>query len=213
MNPNYPMFETISVANLLQKLKETQDEEVKSKAIKDFLPTYVMSAFENTMEAIEESSDYGEALCKQYIANGELEKAIAVDKAFMDTRLEPPTQIRVSRPSRFYVVGSSKDWAKNKEMQRHHMKEIYHRAAEEPHNFHLMTQVEMIISMFTIAEQGPLTGTQTDVLLWLCDQTPIGGPEYNHHPDVEMFYEEMRRDMQRKGRDKPSGTREWTKDL
>lgn len=208
MNRTYPMFETISVANLLQKLKETQDEEVKSKAIKDFLPPAFMRIF----DTIEESWNYGQNLCEEYLMAGELEKAIAVDKAFQDTKLDVPEKIRIGRPSRFYLVGSSKTWARNTQLQRSHMKEMYHRAAEEPHNYHLMTKAEMIISMFTIAEQGPLTSMQTDVAIWLCDQIPIGDPG-EHHPDIETFYKELRREMQRKGRDKPSGTREWTKDL
>ena len=126
---------------------------------------------------IQESWNYGQKLCDEYRMNGELEKAIAVDEAFQDTKLDVPEEIRIGRPSRFFLVGSSKQWARNTKLQRSHMKEIYHRAAEEPHNYHLMTKAEMIISMFTIAEQGPLTSMQTDVLLWLCDQIPIGDPK------------------------------------
>ena len=82
------MFETISVANLLQKLKETQNEEVKSKAIKDFLPPAFMRIF----DTIEESWNYGQNLCEEYLMAGELEKAIAVDKAFQDTKLDVPEE-------------------------------------------------------------------------------------------------------------------------
>ena len=93
------------------------------------------------------------------------------------------------------------------------MTEIYHRAAYNPEEYHKMTKAELVVTLFALAEHGPLTAKQTDVLLWLCDQIPIGNDSWNHHPDVKSHYEEIYREAKIKGRNKPSGERQWTKDL
>lgn len=202
------MFERINVKELLKQL-ETKQIDNNTEKLLSFLPT----GFEATMQRIEESHNYGKDLCDKLIEQGFIEAAIRVDRAVLDTRLQTPDIITIARPYQKATVGSTRAWAQHYKMQDSHMKEIYRRAAYNPEEYHKMTKAELVVTLFALAEHGPLTAKQTDVLLWLCDQIPIGNDSWNHHPNVESHYKEIYREAKIKGRDKPSGERQWTKNL
>lgn len=202
------MFEQISIKDLMQQLK-TNEITKSTEKILSLLP----AGFEATMQRIEESHNYGKQLCDELIQEGDLEAAIRVDRAVLDTRLQTPEVITIARPYQKATVGSTRAWAQNYKVQNSHMKEIYHRAAYHPNEYNKMTKAELIVTLFSMAEHGPLTAKQTDVLLWLCDQIPIGNDSWNHHPDVMEHYEEIYRIAEIRGRNKPSGERAWTKDF
>jgi len=205
---NYPMFEYINIQNLLKQI-ETRTIEKNTEKLLSYLP----AGFEAIMGRIEDSHNYGKKLCDELIQEGNIEAAIRVDRAVLDTRLQTPDIITIARPYQKATVGSTRAWAQNFKMQDSHMREIYHRAAYNPEEYHKMTKAELVVTLFTLAEHGPLTAKQTDVLLWLCDQIPIGNDSWNHHPDVELHYKEIYREAKIKGRNKPSGERQWTKNL
>lgn len=202
------MFENINVQNLLKQI-ETRTIEKNTEKLLSYLP----AGFEAIMGRIEDSHNYGKKLCDELIREGNIEAAIRVDRAVLDTRLQTPDVITIARPYQKATVGSTRAWAQHFKMQDSHMKEIYHRAAYNPEEYHKMTKAELVVTLFTLAEHGPLTAKQTDVLLWLCDQIPIGNDSWNHHPDVEFHYKEIYREAKIKGRNKPSGERQWTKNL
>lgn len=202
------MFEYINIQNLLKQI-ETRTIEKNTEKLLSYLP----AGFEAIMGRIEDSHNYGKKLCDELIQEGNIEAAIRVDRAVLDTRLQTPDIITIARPYQKATVGSTRAWAQNFKMQDSHMREIYHRAAYNPEEYHKMTKAELVVTLFTLAEHGPLTAKQTDVLLWLCDQIPIGNDSWNHHPDVELHYKEIYREAKIKGRNKPSGERQWTKNL
>ena len=202
------MFEKINIKELMKQL-ETNKIAKNTEKLLSFLP----AGFETIMQRIEESHNYGKQLCDELILEGNYEAAIRVDRAVLDTRLQKPDVITIARPYQKATVGSTHAWAQHYKIQNSHMKEIYQRAAYNHEEYHKMTKAELVVTLFTLAEHGPLTAKQTDVLLWLCDQIPIGNDSWNHHPDVKSHYEEIYREAKIKGRNRPSGERAWTKDL
>ena len=209
------MFENIDVKELLKQIETKEIERCgghKTDKLLSFLPQgYEIEAI---FGRIEDSHNYGKELCDKLIQEGNIEAAIRVDRAVADTRLQTPEVITIARPYQKATVGASRAWSEHFAIQDHHMREIYHRAAYNPEEYHKMTKAELIVTLFALAEHGPLTGKQTDVLLWLCEQIPIEGGSWNgYHPDVESHYKEIYREAEIKGRNKPSGERQWTKNL
>ena len=87
------MFEKVNIQNLLKQI-ETRTIEKNTEKLLSYLP----AGFEAIMGRIEDSHNYGKKLCDELIREGNIEAAIRVDRAVLDTRLQTPDVITIARP-------------------------------------------------------------------------------------------------------------------
>lgn len=209
-----------------------------NETLADILGPEAAMKFKRAIESIEmthDSLEYGERLFQKLIEEGNTEAAERVDRAFEDTRLKSPNEIKISRPSKEFIsqwplVSNDNDVGMGSEdvrkiLQNSHMKDIYNRAAYHPELYSKPTHSELFLMLFCIVETEPLNSENYETLKLLIEKIGLSDKictkhwgmglgdenEFFIHPEADLYLQNLMKDSEVKGRNKPSGEAQWSK--